>query len=174
VSSQEPVSETEISTNPLLEKLIVDGEAADAVTLRGYISRPAEDGMVVVYPSLNDLSISVYIARDDIIQFAQAAESETPHPATVLWIKKHAEVTVRSTVKVQAGQLGGLTRRTPLTAPVAELAIDSTETPAELRTGRLRIQMPASRATAAGVCHGGQCVSVCNCVSTCCILQPPT
>lgn len=170
---QESDPATDIPTNPLLDKLVTEGRAANLMTLRGYVGRSSEAGTVTLHPSLNDVSLSIEIAREDIVQFTKAAESELPHSGTVLWVRKDAKVTVRSVVQVQADQLGGVTRRTLPMVSAVDRAADSVENATELRRGRLRIQMPASRELAEPICHGGTCVSVCNCVSTCCILQPP-
>ncbi|GAA0284912.1 hypothetical protein GCM10009527_096340 [Actinomadura nitritigenes] len=174
MSEKESGPTPDIPVNPLLEKLMTDGRAAGLVTMQGYIGRSSETGIVTLHPSLNDISLSIEIARGDIVQFTQAAESELPHSGTVLWVTKDAKVTVRSVVRVRADELAGVARKTLSAGAALGTVAESPEDVTELRKGRLRIQMPNASEAKEAICHGGTCVSVCNCRSTCCVLRPPT
>jgi len=109
----------EIPENQLVARLISAG-AANATALRGYFGPTTTEGRVTLYPSLDDLSESFEIARDDILAFEAAPDSVLPNGGMIVWVKKDAEVTHRraQTVKIQAQNL------------------------AEVRKGRLRILMP--------------------------------
>jgi len=93
-----------ITEHPILAKLTAGG-ADNAMSLSGYIGTSLQDGHVKLYPTLDDLSESVEIARADILHAAD--DPKAPQGGTTVWVKKDAPVTYHRTesVKTSAQQL---------------------------------------------------------------------
>ena len=156
-----------LGENALLRNLVTDGEAPNAVTFLGYIGRSANEGVITLYPTLNDLSFGVEIAESDVLHATEAAESELPYGGMVLWVRKDAEVTVRSVRKVQASRLGGAGPvRARLTGPQVK-GTAAAENPSEVRKGRLVIRMPGRKTVRDDDCVSRCDCSTCNCSSSC-------
>lgn len=77
--------------HPLVEKLTAGTEAGDRVRLLGYFGGTAE-GVVTVYPSLDDLSVYYEIREEDILAVEAAAPEELPHDGSAIWIKGDARI----------------------------------------------------------------------------------
>ncbi len=88
----EPNDSTEsLQENPLLRRLIGRG-AANSMIYWGYFGPPSTEDRITFYPSLNDLSVSLDIARDDIIDIADVPETLLPFGAKVIWVKINARI----------------------------------------------------------------------------------
>jgi hypothetical protein len=92
------------SPHPIVAKL---GDA-DAVKLLGYFGSTTE-GIVKVYPSLDDLSVHYEIRESDILHVEEAPADELPHGGSVIWVKANATVERRSTnrTSIEARYLTG-------------------------------------------------------------------
>ena len=93
--------------HPLVSKLT--GEADGAATkLLGYFGSTV-DGLVRVYPSLEDLSVYYAIREDDIVHTEDASTEELPHGGSAIWIKAGAQVErcVNQRTTVEARFLAG-------------------------------------------------------------------
>jgi hypothetical protein len=77
--------------HPMLKKLLAAG-AADSMTYWGYVGPSTASGRITFYPSLNNLSVSLEIAMDDIIHVEDVPETILPFGAKVIWIKKDASI----------------------------------------------------------------------------------
>ena len=91
----------------LVEKLTAAGDTGAAKIL-GYFGGTT-DGVVKVYPTLNDLSVCLHIREADIIHVADATPEELPNGGSVIWVKPDAQVQreVNKRTTVQAGFLAG-------------------------------------------------------------------
>ena len=68
--------------HPIVAKL---GDA-DAVKLLGYFGGTTE-GIVKVYPSLDDLSVHYQIRESDILHVEEASADELPYGGSAIWVK---------------------------------------------------------------------------------------
>jgi len=133
-----------ISENPLLARLLVAEGAENAIALRGYVGPSRAEGYINLYPNLYDLSESLEVAQADVLHFAEVPETAMPFGATILWVKKDAQIVHR---QGEAAENTGA---------------------AEIRKGRLRIQLGMRRTE--GVCTSrcSSCQSRCRtCQSRC-------
>src|SRR5580692_3739073 len=91
----------------LVEKLSAGGDTVAAKIL-GYFGGTT-DGVVKVYPTLNDLSVCLHIREADIIHVVDATPEELPNGGSVIWAKPDAQVQreVNKRTTVQAGFLAG-------------------------------------------------------------------
>src|SRR3954452_721663 len=85
----------DLPANPLLAHLLAAVGATNAITLRGYVGPPRDNGYVVLYPRLDDLSESFEIARADILYFTEVPELVMPFGATMIWVKVDAQISHR-------------------------------------------------------------------------------
>ncbi len=108
-TSEETSSGENIPENPLLARLLVTEGATSAITLRGYIGPSRAEGYVNLYRSLNDLSECLEIARGDILYFREVPESFMLFGATIIWVKKDAQITYRQGVTVETTDLNATT-----------------------------------------------------------------
>jgi hypothetical protein len=76
--------------HPLIQKLEAAGEAG-AVKVLGYFGGTA-DGVVKLYPSLDDLSVYYEIREEDIVLVEEASAEELPHEGSAVWVKGDARV----------------------------------------------------------------------------------
>jgi hypothetical protein len=131
------LQENNLQVHPLLKKLGVEG-AANAISLTGYVGPASHDGNLRLYSSLEDLSNSVEVRREDVLHSAPTPESVLPYGGTIIWLKKDAQVTYHRTEK------------TVVSAPVETNAL-------EVKQGRLRIRLRGGlrRADCASYCFGG-------------------
>jgi hypothetical protein len=101
------------SPHPLVEKLTAGTEAGDQVRLLGYFGGSAE-GVVRVYPSLDDLSVYFEIHEEDILAVEDAAPEELPHDGSAIWVRGNARIEscVNQRTSVEARFLtGGIAAR---------------------------------------------------------------
>src|SRR3954471_13954483 len=75
----------------LVEKLAGGKDEARAVKLLGYFGSTA-DGVVKVYPSLDDLTVYYQIRDADILHVEDAPEDELPHGGSAIWVNADATV----------------------------------------------------------------------------------
>jgi|SRR5215216_3152751 len=132
----------DIPQHPLLQKL--QGSTA-VTTLRGYIGAGKDEGSVRIYATLDDLSESVEVKKDDVLHYEATPESIQPFGSTTIWIKQDAQTTLK------------LDR------------VQNVSKIKEVRAGRLKIAVPGGRFTQT-VCQSvcGVCQSVCTvCQSVC-------
>src|SRR5437868_2262302 len=112
----------QIPENPLVAKLLASGAEA---AFSGYVGPLTGEDIITLYPRLGDLSLSVEIARSDILHFETVPQ--TPFGRVILWVKKDAQVTRRSATSVDK--------------------IDAARAkPIELRRGRLLMRLGSRRA----------------------------
>ncbi|WP_214406209.1 hypothetical protein [Pseudonocardia lacus] len=159
----------EIPEHPLLNKLVADSDNPDLTTLRGYVRRSTAPDVITLYPSLDDLSVHIDVTRADVVQFTEPTDTEPPLTGTTLWVRKDATVTVRSAVRVTAGELRNRLRRPGAAAgPTGEAG----EKPDVVRAGRLVIQRRGPQPLANScslICTSNceLCGSFCNCATFC-------
>ena len=77
--------------HPLVQKLTKGTDATGATKLLGYFGSAA-DGVVKVYPTLDDLSVYYEIREDDIVNVEDASADELPHGGSAIWVKLNARV----------------------------------------------------------------------------------
>lgn len=77
--------------HPLVGKLTSGKDDTGAVKLLGYFGSSA-DGVIKVYPSLDDLSVYYEIREADILHVEDAPEQELPHGGSAIWVKADASV----------------------------------------------------------------------------------
>ncbi len=85
-------SKIDIPYHPLLNKL---GRSTDVTTLRGYIGAGQDEGSIRIYASLDDLSESVEVKKDDVIHHEPTPESIQPFGGTTVWIRQDAQTTLK-------------------------------------------------------------------------------
>lgn len=110
---------SQLQEHPLLQKLIAGG-ATNSMVYWGYVGPSPHEGRINFYTSLNDLSASIEIARDDIIHFEDVPEIILPFGAKVIWVKQDASIGRRFDTRGPDGF-------------------------AEMVRGRLRMQVPATQ-----------------------------
>lgn len=168
MSTEESASDSAPAEHPLMEKLMTGGDNPNLITLRGYVRRPVGQDLVTLYPSLDDLSLSIDIAPADIVHFTEPAQSDLPRAGTTVWVKRDAMVTARSAVQVRAGDLQARLRRQAASGAGAE---EGATSPGMVRAGRLVIQKRATPAATSGclICTSQceLCGSFCNCQTFC-------
>ena len=127
----------ELASHPVLAKLVAApdaNEAGDIIKLQGYIGPGSDADHLRLYPSLDDFSESVEIARADVLDHADAPKSSFPHGGTSVWLKKGANVVYNRTqqVKTYAEFLGGAISRAHLSAqqntPMTALVVGAPDT----------------------------------------------
>jgi hypothetical protein len=98
------MADPKFKPHPIISKL----EASGAVKLLGYFGGTA-DGVVKVYPSLDDLSVCLRIRETDILHVQEATPEECPHGGSAIWVKPDAliERAVSQSSAIQARFLAG-------------------------------------------------------------------
>lgn len=86
-----PRSESRFKPHPLVEKLAGARGEAGAVKLVGYFGSAA-DGVVKLYPSLDDLSVYFNLLEADILHVEDAPADQLPHGGSYVWVKADARV----------------------------------------------------------------------------------
>lgn len=81
------MAERKFPAHPIVAKL---GDA-DAIKLLGYFGGTA-NGIVKVYPSLDDLSVHYQIRESDILHVEEAPADELPYSGSAIWVKADAQV----------------------------------------------------------------------------------
>ena len=130
--------------NPLLKRLF-DGGAGSAISFQGYVGPAGTEGAIGLYRSLDDLSESIEIAQGDILDFAELPESVLPLGGVIVWIKRDATITYRSSRAVKS--------------------VDASAAKSDLvEAGRLRMRVRQRPDRAMGVCQSrcGVCQSKCG------------
>lgn len=91
--------------SPLLAHL-AEPQGGDALPLRGYVGPSPDDTRVFLYSSLDDLSVSIEVARADVVHSVDAPPGLLPG-GTILWVRKDAKITHRrtETVEIHKGRL---------------------------------------------------------------------
>ena len=94
--------------HPLVDKLTDGKGEAGSVKLLGYFGSAA-DGVVKVYPSLDDLSVYYQIREADIVHVEDAPAEELPHGGSAIWVKTNAQVErcVNQRTSIEARFLAG-------------------------------------------------------------------
>jgi hypothetical protein len=140
-----------LEENPLLKQLI-DGGAATSLIYWGYVGPPTTEARITFYPSLNDLSVSLDIAREDIIHVKDVPETLLPFGAKVIWVKRNSDIGFRYD-------------RAAVAHP------KPTDRLVEVNKGRLRMQVRAFRGATDDDCYtpcNEDCHSRCSrCMSIC-------
>lgn len=91
----------DLPENPLLKRLVAGG-AASAISFQGYFGPAAAEGCISLYRSLDDLSESIEIGEGDILDFAELPESVLPLGGVIVWVKRDATITRRSSQAVKS------------------------------------------------------------------------
>lgn len=81
------MAQSRFPVNPIAAKL---GETA-AIKLMGYFGTMSE-GVVKVYPTLDDLSVYYRIREADILHVEEAPAEELPYGGSAIWLKPDASV----------------------------------------------------------------------------------
>jgi hypothetical protein len=148
-------SEAKIPENPLLSKLTREG-AVDSMTFWGYVGPSREEGVVTLYPSLENLSDSIEIARADILHVEDVPETVLLFGAKVVWVRREAKITRRQVDTAETvGTLG---------TAEAVRAVAPKDNVVEVRKGRLRMRMRTQGARSD--CHS-PCATCRDCSSVC-------
>jgi hypothetical protein len=97
---------SKFKSHPIIEKLT--SSAGGAVKFLGYFGS-AKDGVVKVYPSLDDLSVCLLIKEADILHVEEAASEELSHGGSAIWVKADATIerVVNQATSMQARFLAG-------------------------------------------------------------------
>jgi hypothetical protein len=109
------------SPHPLVDKLTSGTGEAGAVKLLGYFGS-ASDGVVKVYPSLDDLSVYYQIREGDIVHVEDAPAEELPHGGSAIWVKADAPVErcvnqrTSMAARFLAGEIAGYMSKGPAVA----------------------------------------------------------
>lgn len=100
--------QSRFTPHPLVAKLTSGGGETGAIKLLGYFGG-ASEGLVKVYPSLDDLSTYYRIREGDILHVEDAAAEELPHGGSAIWVQADARVDCCKTQQtaVQARFLAG-------------------------------------------------------------------
>jgi hypothetical protein len=151
----------EVATNEELARMDAEGVDVSAViALAGYAGASPRDGVIRLHPDLDDLSVSIDLAADDVVATRDAPTDTMPLGGVVVWVSRTAEVTFRRTRTVvsTAQRVKGFFSAGPALEP-----------PGNDRD-RLNIQVrPASRKVPPVYLPPDQC-AVCtskNCASQC-------
>src|SRR6266581_4031392 len=83
------MADSKFRPHPLVEELTKRGDSA--VKLLGYFGS-TNDGVVKVYPSLNDLSVYYEISESDILHVEDVPAEELPHGGSAIWVKANARI----------------------------------------------------------------------------------
>jgi hypothetical protein len=104
--------------HPLVEKLTTGAGESGATKLLGYFGSTSE-GVVKVYPSLDDLSVYLEIREDDIVHVEDAPAEELAHGGSAIWVKANARVErcVSQRTSVEARFLAGSITRSMAKGP---------------------------------------------------------
>lgn len=109
------------SPHPLVAKLTSAQAEAGAVKLLGYFGS-VSDGVVKVYPSLDDLSVYYEIREGDILHVEDAPAEELPHGGSAIWVKANAPVErcvnqrTSTEARFLAGEIAGYMSKGPAVA----------------------------------------------------------
>jgi hypothetical protein len=157
--SSESDWESKIQDHHLVKKLIRAG-AADSMTFWGYVGPSRRDGVVTLYPSLENLADSIEIAVGDILHVEDVPETVLLFGAKVVWVKREAKIT---RLHVDTAEAVGTieTAETVDTAAPKGAVVD-------VRKGRLHVRLRTQGRSSD--CHSPcqtckSCSSVC--ISTC-------
>jgi hypothetical protein len=156
-----------LESHSLLVKLLSSSGGADAHVFRGYIGPSSTKGRVRLYPSLGDLTFSIEIAEEDIIESAAAPERLLPYGGTVIWVRPDAEIAVHGE-QVTTHVVRSLRRDDgPTVSEIASPTSPRASRFVEVRQGRLQIRVrPRSLDTCAS-CSCSSCSGCKMCSSTC-------
>jgi hypothetical protein len=98
------MANSKFKPHPIVSKL----ERTGAVRIFGYFGGSA-DGVVKVYPSLDDLTVCLQIREGDILHVEDAPEDVLPHGGSAIWVKPDAmiEQSINQYTSIQARYLAG-------------------------------------------------------------------
>ena len=157
-----------LKPHSLLEKLLSTSGGADARVFRGYIGPSTTEGRVRLYPSLGDLTFSIEIPEEDIIDFADAPETLLPYGGVAVWVKHDSEVAFHGR-QVTTQAVRSLRRSDPRS--VAEVGSLESATPGqfvEVSRGRLQVRVRRRTMDSCASCTCASCGPGCGrCTSTC-------
>jgi hypothetical protein len=77
--------------HPLVEKLAAGADGGNQARLLGYFGGTV-DGVVKVYPSIDDLSVWFEIREEDILAVEDASAEELPHDGSAIWVRGDARI----------------------------------------------------------------------------------
>jgi hypothetical protein len=81
----------------LIEMAETGAEMSDVIALRGYVGPSPREGVVRLYPGLDDMSVSVDIPSGEIVATKDAPKVTMPMGGVIVWVTRTANVTVRRT-----------------------------------------------------------------------------
>lgn len=127
------------------------------MTFWGYVGPSRKDGVVTLYPSLENLGDSIEIAVADILHVEDVPETVLLFGAKVVWVRRDAKIT---RLHVDTAEAAGTTHAADTSTQKGPAV--------EISKGRLRIRMRSQGTTSD--CHSPcatckSCSSVC--ISTC-------
>jgi hypothetical protein len=152
---------TKLEQHPLLAQILEH----NAVPYRGYVGPPSDRGRVTLYLSLGDLSFYVEVAEEDIVASAPCPERLMPNGATVVWVKRDAEVVAHgqrtNVYPARTPQVPAVRRL--LSADAQPVAADAPMV--EVETGRLNIRLRQRARSTCASCHCSSCQThpTCTC-----------
>ena len=120
MAPKKPDAKDQVPVHAELARLDADGvDVAGVIALAGYVGAPPKDGVVRLYPGLEDLSASIDISAADIVATRDAPTSTMPLGGVVIWVSRTAEVTFRRTrtVTATAQQVRGFFGAGPVLEP---------------------------------------------------------
>lgn len=147
--------EAKIQDHPVLSKLIREG-AGDSMTFWGYVGPSRKEGVVTLYPSLENLADSIEIAVADILHVEDVPETVLLFGAKVVWVKRDAKITRRH---VDTAESVGTLETAETAGPVAPK-----DSVVEVRKGRLRMRLRTQGRSSD--CHS-PCQTCKSCSSVC-------
>ena len=140
----------DISPHPFFNR-VAEQDAAEAVTIMGYLGPSPGSGSVVLYASLDNLADSVEIPAGDVLHVEDVPETTMPFGAKLVWVRSKARITRR---RVASAEDAG--------SPQKQRHV------IEVRKGRLRmlsrqqVRSPEDCSTCVSVC-----ISICRGCKTC-------
>jgi hypothetical protein len=165
MANQQP-DDRHLRAHPLLSQLLKVGPNVRA--FRGYVGPEKDEGRVMLYQSLGDLSFSIEIKKSDIVASAAAPETLLPHGGTVIWVKPDAEVVCHG------DRINTVAARRPQQAAAPDVSpatVHETQTAAgrlvEVQRGRLNIQLRPRVASSCASCSCSSCETHPSCTSEC-------
>lgn len=141
-------------TNPFVTRLL-DAGGESAISLTGFIAPSTRDGHVRLFPGLDDMTRSIEIAEQDVLQTVELPKSGLG--AVAVWVRKDADIHHHRVEKLEAYVARSTAGRRGLTS---------------VRRSGLGMRVRAQArdvCTCEYYCDGTQCVP---CTSNCVVTLP--
>jgi hypothetical protein len=93
----------EFSMHPELARMTAEGvDVAEVIALAGYVGASGKQELVRLHPELDDMSVSIDIAKSDILAIRDAPAPTMPLGGVIVWLARTADVTFRRTRTVSS------------------------------------------------------------------------